>query len=310
MSSVLRVIEYQRGQAPSRLLVAGQAWLLDGLLRELPGALAASQDDTPCDSLVVERGALHLASDEQLKHIDTVILVDPEDQERWRLAALKAGRPTARIDVLPSVAALGAAEHAMLLILALTQQLLPDYSAVVDGSWTRIAPGPTLAQKSLGIIGLGRSGQVLAQRATAFGMRVLFHDIAERGEAEARLRVEKRRFDQLLRESDVISLHLPAKADTFRLIDAPELAAMKSTAVVINVADGRLIDEGSLIKALRSGDIAGAGLDTFAYRPLAPNSPLIGFENVVLTPGTAWINEVDQQRNWLRDIARRLAGDT
>ena len=138
-------------------------------------------------------------------------------------------------------------------------------------------------------------------------MRVLFHDVVAKDEVQARLPIEPRRFDRILRESDVLSLHLPANADNFRLIDAPELAAMKSTSVLINVADARLVDEGSLIKALRSGGIAGAGLDTFAYEPLSPDSPLIGFENVVLTPRTAWMRESDERAHWLREIVFNLS---
>ncbi len=308
MTSVVHVIEWVRAGAPARLLVAGNDWLVAGLERELLGVKAPLDTDERCTTLVAERGCLHMTSDEQLRQIDELILVDPEDRERWRLMNIKAGRSLARVSTLPSQAAMGAAEHAMLLILALTRTLLPDYSALVGGNWTSVASGPVLQGKTLGIIGLGRSGQALAQRAIGFGMRVIFNDIVAKDEAQARLRIESRRFDQILRESDVISLHLPANADTFRLIDAPELAAMKASSVLINVSDGRLIDEGSLIKTLRRGDIAGAGLDTFAYQPLPADSPLIGFETVVLTPRTAWMSEADERTNWIHDIAHRLSG--
>ena len=83
---------------------------------------------------------------------------------------------------------------------------------------------------------------------------------------------------------------------------------MKSSALLINMADGRLIDEGSLIKALRNGDIAGAGLDTFAFEPLSPDSPLIGFENVVLTPRVAWMSTETERGVWLREIVEYLTG--
>lgn len=309
MSTLLHAIRWRQDSDGSLLLVAGNKWLLDGLRRVLPRAQSQPVEHVHYDTLVAERGALHLISDAQIEAIDAFLLVDPEDRERWRVVAIKAGDPKTHISVIPSIAAFGAAEHAMMLILSLTRQLLPDYSATVDGSWTRTPVGPNLFGKTLGIVGLGRSGQALATRASSFGMHVVFHDIDAKDEAQARLPVVPRRLDQILREADVVSLHLPATPDTIRLIDAPELAAMKSTSVLINVADGRLIDEGSLIKALRAGDIAGAGLDTFAYEPLAEDSPLIGFENVVLTPRTAWMNHDEERSQWLRQIQQHLAHD-
>ena len=279
----------------------------------LPSAVLLPSATSRPAFLASERGALPLLSDAQIRGVNGIILVDPTDEDRHRAMSAKAGDRNARVTILRSVAAEGAAEQALLLMLALSRTLLAGYSAVVDGSWARPAPGPTLAGRTLGIIGLGRSGLALAERASGVGMRVLFHDRAAKDEAVARLSITARRFDQILTESDVLSLHLPATPETVRLIDAPELAAMKSTALLINVADGRLIDEGSLIKALRNGDIAGAGLDAFAYEPLAPDSPLIGFDNVVLTPGTAWMSAEDEQRIWLgriKDVITRSTDET
>lgn len=306
MSFELHLIRRRGENHPFRLLVAGETWLV-ARLADVPGADVGPPDDAATfEGLVVERDALSVVPDDQIKGTDSIILIDPTDRERWRVTALKAGRPRARITPLSSVAAAGAAEHAMLLGLSLTRKLLSSYSAVVDGSWTRPSSGPTLAGKTIGIVGLGRSGRALAARAAGFGMRVVYSDIVAKEQAEAQMGVERLSFDQLLHEADMVSLHLPATADTFRLIDAPELAAMKHTAMLINVADGRLIDEGALIKALRQGDIAGAGLDTFAYQPLATDSPLIGFENVVLTPNIAWM-PVEQERSlWLEESKRVL----
>ncbi len=306
MTAELSTVELSRQGHHRQLLVAGDDWLSSGLIALLPDA---SFDSSPADepeALVVDRGALSLVSDAQLRDVTWIILIDPDEPDRRRAVSAKAGDRRARITVVPSIAATGAAEHALLLMLALSRTLLADYSAVVDGSWSRPRSGPALAGRTLGIIGLGRSGLALAERALGMGMRVQFFDVAPKDEAIARLGIEACRFDQILAESDIVSLHLPATRDTFRLIDAPELAAMKPTALLINVADGRLIDEGSLIKALRSGDIAGAGLDTFAYEPLSPDSPLIGFENVVLTPRTAWISVEDERKLWLDRIVTLL----
>lgn len=260
-------------------------------------------------ALVAQRGALSLVSDAQLREIDTLLLLDPDDHERHRASAVKAGQTHSRVVALPSLAAEGAAEQAMLLTLALSRRLLAGYSAVVGGTWALMPLGPVLAGKTLGIIGLGRGGQALARLALGFNMRVVFHDVADRTEAVARLGVVQRRLDQLLRESDIVSLHLPANSDTLRLIGAPELAAMKPTSLLINVADGRLIDEGALIKALRLREISGAGLDAFAYEPLPPDSPLIGLENVVLTPRTARMDFDEERHAWLRQIVDILMAD-
>lgn len=302
----MRLIRNSGENRKFQMLVAGETWLAAGL-STVPGAVFGSPDNSATfEALVVERDALSLVSDDQIKGNDSIILVDPTDRERWRVTALKAGRPSARITSLSSAAAAGAAEHAMLLSLSLTRKLFSSYSAVVDGSWSHPSSGPTLVRKTIGIVGLGRSGRELAVRAARFGMRVVYSDIVAKEQLEAQLGVERLSFDQLLREADVVSLHLSATVETFRLIDAPELASMKRTAILINVADGRLIDEGALIKALRNGDIAGAGLDSFAYQPLATDSPLIGFENVVLTPNTAWMS-IEQERSlWLAEINRVL----
>jgi phosphoglycerate dehydrogenase-like enzyme len=305
MSAQLQTISWQRADTSAVLLVAGDRWLRDGLLDLLPASRETSEE-SPAAILIVERHCLELVSDEQLALIDAIILVDPTDRERWRATQSRAGRPKARITPLPSLAAETAADHAMLLMLTLTRTLLADYSAVVDGSWTRPSDTARLSGHMLGIVGLGRSGRALAKRALAFGMRVIFHDAANQDEQVARMRINSRRFDQLLREADILSLHVPVTNDTIRMIDAPELAAMKSTSVLINVADGRLVDEGSLVKALRRGDIAGAGLDTYAYEPLPGDSPLIGFDNVVLTPRTAWMSSETEQAAWLRQIGQIL----
>ncbi len=302
----LRAIEWRQGDHVQRILVAGEDWLHDGLSEHSPHETTRSQQDTPIHVIVADRGALHLVSDDSLRSASAILLVNPDEDERVRSIGLNAGNPRVRIHVLDSHAADGAAEHAMTLMLGLSRRLFAAYSAVVDGSWSEPPSGAILAGKTLGVIGLGRSGQALARRASGFGMRLLYHDVERKQDVEARMGIEWRRFDQILRESDVVSLHVPATRDTFRMIDAPELAAMKSTALLINVADGMLIDEGSLAKTLRNGDIGGAGLDTFAYEPLSVDSPLIGFENVVLTPRVAWMTEEDERAMWLREAAEVL----
>jgi phosphoglycerate dehydrogenase-like enzyme len=307
-----QTITWRHHDGAKSVVVAGASWFTARLPATLPGGEFRGYVASEPDAVVVERASLAAVADELLLATGVVILIDPEDRERWHVESLLAGRRTARIVVLPSVAAVGAAEHALLFALTLSRRLLPAYSELVAGTreegganghnWAGLPEVGTLSGKTLGIIGLGRSGRALAERALGCGLRVIYHDIARKPREEARFGIESRRFDQLLREADILSLHPPPTPETLRLIDAPELAAMKPTALLLNVADGRLIDEGALIKALRQGDIAGAGLDAFAYEPLAPDSPLIGFENVILTPGVAWISEETEHAGWLARI--------
>ena len=310
MTVSLQAIEWRHSGRIRRLLISGGDWLSEGLLHALPSAQDTLNLDDPYASVVAERGSLHLVPAEALRAATFILLIDPTNDERLRIVSLHAGNSHVAIHSLRSHAAKSAAEHAITLILALSRRLLAAYSSVVDGSWSEPPPGPTLNGKTLGIIGLDRSGQALAERASAFGMRLMYHDIERQLDFEARMSIAWRRFDQVLREADVVSLHLPATRDTVRLIDAPELASMKTSALLINVADGALIDEGSLVKALRNGDVAGAGLDCFAYEPLSPDSPLIGFENVVLTPGVAWMSAGAERKVWLDEIVEFLIRDS
>ena len=316
MSIEPQAITWRHHSSPKSVVVAGDAWLSARLPATLPGAELKGYVVSEPDAVIIERGALAVVDDESLLATGNVILVDPDDHERWHVEALLAGRRRGRITVLPSVAAAGAAEHALLFALTLSRRLLPAYSELVAGTrsegsdpnrnWAGLPEIGTLTGKTLGIVGLGRSGRALAERALGFGLHVIYCDRERKPREEARLGVFPRHFDQLLREADIISLHLPGTAETERIIDAPELAAMKPTALLLNIADGRLIDEGALSKALRIGDIAGAGLDTFAYQPLAPDSPLIAFENVILTPGVAWLSPATERDDWLVRIRQVL----
>jgi len=140
-------------------------------------------------------------------------------------------------------------------------------------------------------------------------MRVIYYDRERKPAAERRWGVQYRRFDQLLRESDIVSLHLPLTPETTRLLDAPELALMRPNAYLINTAHGGLVDEGALIRALRQRDIAGAGLDVFAYEPIAPDSPLLALDNVVLTPHIAGASDDAVRRAFVERAAQVLLSE-
>jgi phosphoglycerate dehydrogenase-like enzyme len=150
------------------------------------------------------------------------------------------------------------------------------------GWWGRTEMmGRQLGSLTVGIVGLGNVGGTVARRLTGFGSRVVFTDPDPARDFAGATRVE---LDELLRTADVVCLHAPLDVDTRGLIGAQQLAAMKPGAILINAARGPIVDEDALVAALRSGVLAGAGLDVYATEPLAADSPLRGFDNVFLSP--------------------------
>jgi glyoxylate reductase len=147
--------------------------------------------------------------------------------------------------------------------------------------------GQDIHGATLGVAGFGRIGQAMARRAQGFGMRILYYDPVIDAAAEAkRLGAEKVDLNTLLRDSDFVSLHTPLTPETRHLIGAQQLAMMKSSAVLVNTARGPVVDEAALADALRSGAIAGAGLDVFEHEPDV-HPGLLELENVVITPHIA-----------------------
>ena len=181
----------------------------------------------------------------------------------------------------------GAAELAIGLMIAVMRQIPTANRAVKQGEW-RTPTTPVLNAKTLGIIGLGHVGGHVAKVAKAFGMNVLAWSptlTPERAAAAGAVRCE---LDDLLRASDVVSVHAPLSPDSRGLLDARRLALMKPTAYLVNTARGPIVDELALCAALAEGRIAGAGLDVFSAEPLLPTHPLTRLPNVVLTPHLGW----------------------
>jgi D-3-phosphoglycerate dehydrogenase len=192
------------------------------------------------------------------------------------------------VALTPEGTTTGVAEHVFLLILALYKRLRAAEGALRAGGWPvweLRATSFELAGKTLGLVGLGRIGQAVARRATAFEARVRYYDpLRPPPEVEAALGVEYRPLDALLGEADIVSLHLPLSARTRGLIGARELALMRPSAILLNTARGPLVDEPALVAALRQGTIAGAGLDVFEREPPGAQNPLLTLDNAVLTP--------------------------
>jgi glyoxylate reductase len=174
------------------------------------------------------------------------------------------------------------------LILAVARRLGEAERYIRAGRWTFWSPqlllGSDVYGRTLGIVGLGRIGQAVARRARGFGMTLLYTGRNRRPDAEDALGARYVALDDLLRQSDFVSLHVPASAETRHIIGAPQLALMKPTAYLINAGRGALVDGAALTEALRTGQIAGAGLDVFDPEPIGGDHPLLAFENVVGVP--------------------------
>ncbi len=193
-----------------------------------------------------------------------------------RAGVLVANTPTANI--------VSAAEMTCALLLAAARNVPQADHALKQGSWERSRfTGVELSGKVLGIVGLGRIGVLVAERLTAFGMKVIAYDPYVVGERATELGIELTDLDGLLTRADFVTVHLPRTPETTGLIGHRELRKAKPTAYFVNVARGGIIDEAALTDALRTGRIAGAALDVFENEPPA-GSPLLALDNVVVTP--------------------------
>jgi len=194
----------------------------------------------------------------------------------------------------PTGNTIAAAEHALAMLLALARRIPLADAALKSGRWAkREATGRQLYRKTLGLVGLGKIGREVAQRARAFEMTVIAHDPFVPDERIAELGVEPVALDELLARADVVSLHATLTDESRRMIGAEQLAAMKPGVLLVNCARGGLVDEAALIEALRSGNVAGAALDVFDDEP-EPNAELVALPNVVATPHVAASTEEAQ----------------
>lgn len=184
----------------------------------------------------------------------------------------------------PTSNIVSAAEQAIALLLAVARNTSSASAALKHGEWKRSKyTGVEIQGKTVGVVGLGRIGVLFAQRMAAFGTRLIAYDPYIQPARAAQLGVRLVGLDELLRESDFISVHLPRTPETFGLIGEKELAIVKHGVRIVNAARGGLIDEHALAAALKEGRVAGAGLDVYVTEP-ATDSPLFHFDNVVATP--------------------------
>jgi phosphoglycerate dehydrogenase-like enzyme len=211
--------------------------------------------------------------------------------------------------------AIAVSEHTLMLMLAVLKRLVLFHNNTVAGKWRVSLTDPRvyeLSGKRVGIVGLGNIGKKVARRVQAFDADVQYYDIARLTEdQEDALGVRFVLFDELLRTSDVVSLHVPLDDTTRAMISARELALMKPTAIIVNTCRGPVIDEDALHTALTGGEIAGAGLDVMVEEPPKKNHPLFALPNVTLTPhsaGPTWENWTARLRNGFDNIQRVASG--
>lgn len=228
-------------------------------------------------------------------------------------AARQARVPVANNGGANSVAV---AEHTLMLILAVYKKLAWHHNNVVRSQW-RVGDFSStrtyeLAGKTLGIVGLGTIGKKVARRAQAFDMHVQYYDTLRLSEdQEDALGVHFVLFPELLRTSDVVSLHVPLNDTTRGMVSTREFAAMKDSAILINTCRGPVVDEEALHRALTTRQIAAAGLDVMVQEPPQTDHPLFKLENVTITPHTAgptWENWTKAFRNAFDNVQRVAAG--
>jgi D-3-phosphoglycerate dehydrogenase len=200
------------------------------------------------------------------------------------------------------VNAVSVAEHTIALALALMRELVEHDHAVRAGEWAR-RPGRELAGRTWGLLGAGATARAVARLATAFGMRVVGYDPYVTYDAAADAAISLVALDQVFAAADVLSVHLPATAETRGLVGARAFRAMRPGCVLISVGRGEVVDEDALAEALHTGALAGAGLDVRAQEPPG-HGPLDTAPHVLFTPHVAGITEESQHR-----IASIVAGD-
>lgn len=204
-------------------------------------------------------------------------------------AATREGISVANVAGANTVAV---AEHTIMLMLACLKKLTLSHEKTKRAEWAQdempLYGVFELWAKTLGIIGTGRIGKEVARRAKPFGTHTIYYDVNRLPpEEEKELGISYRRLDQLLAESDVVTIHTPLTPETEHLINADRIARMKPNAILINVSRGNIVDEAALARALKEKKIHAAGLDVFSEEPINPKNPLLDAPNVILTPHIA-----------------------
>jgi len=213
----------------------------------------------------------------------------------------------------PGVLTETTADLAFALLMAAARRIDEGSRYVRGGRWKTWGPmllmGVDLHGATLGIVGFGRIGREMAKRASGFGMKVVYHDVHPATPDEERaLNARRVEMDELLATSDMVSLHTNLTDETRHLIDAPALARMKRTAILVNTSRGPVVDQAALYEALRDGQIFAAALDVTDPEPMAPDDPLLTCENCLVVPHIASASRVTRGKMAAIAAANLLAG--
>jgi glyoxylate reductase len=218
-------------------------------------------------------------------------------------AATERGIPLSNT---PGVLTAATAEMAWALLFAVSRRVVESDRIMRSGKWPGWGPmqfiGGDVGGRTLGIVGAGRIGTAMAMKSRGFEMPLLYTDENRNELLERELGARKVDFDTLVRESDFVSVHVPLMPSTRHLFDREVFRRMKSTAYLINTARGPVVNEADLVEALRTGEIAGAGLDVFEFEPKMVDG-LAELENVIITPHTA--SATEDSRNGMAELAAR-----
>ena len=218
------------------------------------------------------------------------------------------------VNYVPDYCIREVSDHTMALLLSLIRKVPLSNKLVQAGRWEMpaVVPIRRIEGTVLGLVGFGHIPRLVAPKAQAFGIKVIAYDPFAKAELFKTANVESVNFDTLLQRSDYVSVHAPLMAQTRGMMNADAFAKMKKGAYVVNTARGPLIDEPALIAALDAGQVGGAGLDVVATEPLAKDSPLLGRDNVIVSPHTAFysIEALEElQSKCASDVARVLSGE-
>lgn len=200
----------------------------------------------------------------------------------------RAGELGIAVAITGGVNSNAVSELAIALIFALYRHLIPLHNSLVKGIWDKKTYSEKTYEingKTVGLVGCGSIGRLVAQKVQALGSRVVYYDVKRLPlEIEKEFKIDYAELYDLLQQSDIISLHLPATPLTMGMVDTKFISQMKPNAILINTARGSLINEKDLYEALKNHRILGAGIDTFAFEPPDANNPLLKLDNIVVTP--------------------------
>jgi D-3-phosphoglycerate dehydrogenase len=205
------------------------------------------------------------------------------------------------------------AEHAITLLLCCTRKIMLWDGTIRNGIWkpTDLGPVERLKDKTIGLMGFGRIARCVCERVVAFGLKPLVCDPYVADDVVTKYGAIRADFDDLLAASSYITIHSPLTEETRHLFNMKAFRKMKNTAIIVNTSRGGLINQSDLLKALQTGEIAGAGLDVFEDEPLPKDSELLKLENVVVTPHIAWYTKEavrDLHREVTDEVVRVLRG--